>query len=60
MESIYMLFYKFCATLLGVDIAATEQGEIFCRYAAYAIVAAVIIGLFWGVKKLINLFTFWS
>ncbi len=60
MESIYMLFYKFCATLLGVDVAATEQGEIFCRYGAYAIVAVIIIGLFWGVKKLINLFTFWS
>lgn len=60
MQSLYMLFYNFCASLLGVEIANTEIGQIFCQYASYAIVGLVIYLCFWGIKKLIGLFTFWS
>lgn len=60
MESIYMMFYNFCATLLGADVAQSASGQIFCKYAAYIIIGVIIYALFWGIRKLVSLFTFWS
>ena len=57
-NSVYEIMQNFAALLLGETAAATAQGQIFTMYAAYIMVAVILVGTFKVLKYFINAFRF--
>lgn len=54
--AVYELTYQFAQSLLGETASATAVGSVFCQYAGYIMLGAIIYGTFKFLKYLLYAF----